>query len=108
MSNEYVKIYERYPSRRAEMIEYRALVMFNLGLTVKHRYFLKETCEAIGATEEQFKDWYYERGDPTQEQAERLAKYWNVPAVKHYFIPLELQISAIDLNTGEEIRVEEC
>ena len=32
----------------------------------------------------------------------------NVPAVKHYFIPLEQQISAIDLNTGEEIRVEEC
>lgn len=70
---EYVKIYERYPERRAEMIEHRALVMFNLGLTVKHRYFLKETCEAIGATEEQFKDWYYERGDPTQEQAERLS-----------------------------------
>lgn len=105
---EYVRIYDRYPGRRAEMINLRATVMFHIGLTAKHPQFLKETCEAIGATEEQFKNWYFEFSDPTQEQAEKLAKYWNKPEVKKYFIPLENQISAIDLTTGQEIRVEEC
>ena len=70
--------------------------------------FRMEVIDKCGVTFDEFRNFTLGFAVPNYSQAKKMAKVLKMPLIETYFVPPEHRVSAIDMATGQEIKVEEC
>ena len=84
------------------------IIKRNLSMCLKVQSMTKDIIDNCDITFDELRSFSLGMSEPNYHQAKLLAKVIKMPLIEEYFIPEHLRLSAIDMNTGESIKIEEC